>query len=197
MIRTRRPRGARPAAVLTVSLLLVGVAACSDDDGDEGAATTAAPSTAPTTAPADDPIEVTAVDYAFEDLPEAIEAGTTLALRNQSAGEIHELVAMRLPDGEQRTADELVRLPEPELGALLADPPALVLIASPADESFAALGDGTLGEPGRYLLLCFIPTGADPAAYLDALEANPGQPPSVPGGPPHFTAGMYAEVTVR
>lgn len=45
--------------------------------------------------------------------------------------------------------------------------------------------------------MCFIPTGANPAAYLDALEANPGQPPSVPGGAPHFTAGMYSELTVQ
>ena len=72
-----------------------------------------------------------------------------------------------------------------------------MLVAPPGEDGFAAVGDGALGEPGRYLVMCFIPTGADPAAYLDALEANPGQPPSVSGGPPHFTAGMYREVTVR
>ena len=104
---------------------------------------------------------------------------------------------MRLAEDEDRTADELVALPERELGALFAGPPAVVLVAPPGEDGFAAVGDGTLGEPGRYLVLCFIPIGGDPDAYLDALEANPGQPPSVPGGPPHFTAGMYGEVTVR
>ena len=192
MIRTRPHRGAGRAALLTAAVLLVGAAACGDDtDAD------AAPTTAPTMTATDDAVEITAVDYAFEDAPEEVDAGATLALRNQSAGEVHELVAMRLPDAEQRTVDELVGLPEQELGALFADPPALVLIAPPGEESFAAVGDGNLGEPGRYLFLCFIPTGAEPADYLGALEANPGEPPSVPGGPPHFTACMYAEVTVR
>lgn len=193
MIRTRPSRGARRAVVFAMALLVAGMAACSDDDTDKGAAST----TAPRTAAEDDAIEITAVDYAFEDAPEEVDAGASLSLRNQSAGEVHELVAMRLPDGEQRTAEELVRLPEQELGALFAGPPALVLIAPPGDESFAAVGDGTLGDPGRYLFLCFIPTGAEPDEYLDALETNPGQPPSVPGGPPHFTAGMYTEVAVR
>ena len=192
MTHTRPSRGARPAAVLAMALLVAGTSACSDDDTDEGAAST----TAPTTAAEDDAIQITAVDYAFEDAPEEVDAGATLTLRNQSDSEVHELVAMRLPDAEQRTADELARLPEQELGALFAGPPALVLIAPPGEESFAAVGDGALSLPGRYLFLCFIPTGAEPAAYLDALEANPGQPPSVAGGLPHFTAGMYAEVTV-
>ena len=44
--------------------------------------------------------------------------------------------------------------------------------------------------------LCFIPTGADPQAYLDALGENPGQPPQVDGGPPHHTAGMYTDLIV-
>ena len=104
---------------------------------------------------------------------------------------------MRLAEDEDRTAEELVALPEQELGALFAGPPALVLIAPPGEDGFVAVGNGALDEPGRYLFSCFIPTGADPAAYLDALDANPGQPPSVAGGPPHFTTGMYAEVKVR
>jgi hypothetical protein len=58
------------------------------------------------------------------------------------------------------------------------------------------LGDGTLHEPGRYVVLCGIPLGADPQAYLDAAQTSDG-PPDVPGGPPHFTAGMFAELVVE
>ena len=58
-----------------------------------------------------------------------------------------------------------------------------------------AVGDGTLQEPGRYLVICTIPTGADPAEYL-AAEATSNGPPDVEGGPPHFTHGMYAELDV-
>lgn len=193
MTHPNRPRFVRPAAVLALTLLVGVAAACGDDSDDDTSAATSSTTTAAST----DAVEITAVDYAFEDAPEELDAGATLALRNRSSDELHELVAMRLPDTEQRTADELVRLPDQELGALFAGPPALVLVAPPDEDGFAAVGDGTLDEPGRYLFLCFIPTGAEPAAYLDALEANPGEPPSVPGGPPHFTAGMYAEVTVR
>lgn len=197
MTTTGRHRSTRATAGLALSLLLAGTAACGDDRGEADAA---AP-TASTTTSADDAdsgvIEITAVDYRFDDLPAEAETGATLALRNQSAGEVHELVAMRLADDEDRPADELVALPQQELGALFAGPPAVVLVAPPGEDGFAAVGDGTLGEPGRYLFLCFIPTGADPAAFLDALEASPGRPPSVPGGPPHFTGGMYGEVTVR
>jgi hypothetical protein len=193
MNTTGRHQSRRTTAGLALSLLLAATAGCGDDSGEEDAATPAEPSTT-----ADHPavIEITAVDYRFDDLPAEVEAGATLALRNQSAGEVHELVAMRLADDEDRTIDELVALPERELGALFAGPPAVALVAPPGEDGFAAVGDGTLGEPGRYLLLCFIPIGGDPDAFLDALEANPGQPPSVPGGPPHFTAGMYGEVTV-
>ena len=195
MITTPRHLRRAAAAAAALTLALGGAAACGDDD-DQSAATQADATTTTGEAPAAT-VEITAVDYRFEDLPAETEAGARLALRNASDGEVHELVAMRLADDEHRAADELVALPEAELGALFAGPPAAVLIAPPGDTGFAAVGDGTLSDPGRYLLLCFIPTGADPGAYLDALEANPGEPPSVPGGPPHFTAGMFGELTVR
>ena len=70
------------------------------------------------------------------------------------------------------------------------------MLALPGEEGFAALGDGTLQEPGRYVVLCGIPIGADPQAYLEAAQTSDG-PPDVPGGPPHMTAGMYAELIVE
>ena len=66
-----------------------------------------------------------------------------------------------------------------------------------AQFELSAEGDGTLTEPGRYLVLCAIPTGADPGEYLAAAAASEGGPPEgVAGGPPHFVNGMWAEVTV-
>lgn len=41
-----------------------------------------------------------------------------------------------------------------------------------------------------YLLLCFIPEGADPAVYEDALEGSGEGQPEVEGGPPHAELGM-------
>ena len=55
----------------------------------------------------------------------------------------------------------------------------------------------TDGEPGRYVVICAIPTGADPVAYFDPANQSPDGPPNVEGGPPHFTQGMYADLTVE
>jgi hypothetical protein len=67
-----------------------------------------------------------------------------------------------------------------------------------APDPIVAVGDVDLAEPGRYALLCFIPIGADPQEYLDAIAADGGgKPEGVADGPPHFTAGMYAELTVE
>ena len=60
-----------------------------------------------------------------------------------------------------------------------------------------AVGDGTLTEKGRYAVICGIPVGADPAAYLAAVQNARGGPPEVAGGPPHLTRGMYGEITVK
>jgi hypothetical protein len=142
-------------------------------------------------------VTVTAVDYAFENLPSTVTAGTVLSLTNDSTKEIHELVAVRLPDGETRPAAELMALPQGELqGLLYQAPPALVLVAPPGNApQITIMGDGTLAQPGRYLVICTIPTGADPAVYLEAAQSGTG-PPQVAGGPPHFVNGMYGEITV-
>ncbi len=196
------------AALLATSLLLAG---CGDDDDDadatdtteEAPETTEAPDT--TAAPIDEAgdggiedgvLEVHLVDYAFEQLPASVPAGTRLTVVNDSQEELHELVAFRIPDDEARPVDELVTLPEEEVEAIFGTgPPATVLLAPPGGEQVDAVGDGTLTEPGRYAIVCFIPTGADPDAYLNA---PPGDgPPDVPGGPPHVTHGMHAELTVE
>lgn len=191
MLHRHRPTDRSPsrlsgaAALAAVAGLALGLAGCSDDD---------------TAAAADEPpvIEVRAVDFAFEDLPDRVPLGTTLTLVNDAPSELHELVAVRLGDDEDRAADELVSLPPPEMGAtLFADEPAMVLLAAPGGEQITAVGDGTLTEPGRYLVLCIIPTGVDPDVYLAAAAETEEGPPQVDGGPPHIAHGMYAELVVE
>jgi len=143
-------------------------------------------------------VVVTATDYKFEGLPKSVKAGTKLELTNVSTKELHETVAVRIPDTEKRPVSELVKLPETELQALFPPgPPALVVLAAPnRGAPIPAVGDGTLTEKGRYMISCFIPTGADPAAYLKAAEAATDGPPDVPGGAPHVEQGMFGEITV-
>lgn len=177
------------AALLAVVAVAVALAGCSGDAGDvtdaAARAGTTAPSTTTTTGAEPAPVAVTAVDYAFQGLPDRVPAGTAIRLTNASATEVHELVAVRLDDADERTVDQLVALPDGELQALAADGAATVLVAGPGGgEAEAVEGDGRLDRPGRYLLVCTIPTGADAQAHAV-------------GGPPHFTAGMYGQLVVQ
>jgi hypothetical protein len=192
---TRRvPRLA--ASIIVTALVL---AACGDDDDAEPAATEPA---APVTEPpveesAGAAVEVVAFDYGYNGIPDTVEAGTVFTLVNTAPAELHEFVALRLPDDETRPVSALVTLPIEELGAILAVEPAAVLLALPdGGQMIPAVGDGTLTEPGRYAIICMIPEGADPQGYLDAAAASQGGPPEVEGGPPHIALGMFAEVTV-
>lgn len=90
--------------------------------------------------------------------------------------------------------NELLALPQDQLEALFASEPELVIVALPGEGGVAIIGDGTLSRPGRYLLFCAIPTGANPAEYMRQAQASQAGPPQVDGGPHHFTAGMYAQV---
>ena len=144
-------------------------------------------------------ITVDGVDYGFENLPAEIAAGTMLAFQNTSDKEFHEMVVMRIPDEETRPVTELATLSEEEQGAIFGDAmPALVAVAGPGEAGMPVVGDGTIAEPGRYAVLCFIPVGADPAVVAAAMQSETEStgPPDLGDGPPHFTAGMLAEVLV-
>jgi len=147
----------------------------------------------------DDTKTVTAADYSFKDLPSSVDAGTELKLKNSSTKELHEMVVVRIPDAEKRPVADLVKLPEAQRDAIFGGgPPAMVLIAPPGGgEMIKAVGDGKLAEKGRYAVICSIPTGADPAAYLKAAQAGGDGPPQVAGGPPHLVQGMFGEITVK
>lgn len=157
------------------------LASCGDD-------TDSAEAAEPTT------ISISMRDFGYDDLPESVPAGTQITVTNASSTELHEFVVFRLADDDDRTAEEIV---ETDIEAVLTGgPPTAVLIAPPnSDEQIPVVGDGTLTDPGRYIVLCAIPTGADPDEYLAAAATSDG-PPDVDGGPPHFVHGMFAELTV-
>jgi hypothetical protein len=170
-------------ALVSALALTVTIAACADD-GEPAAAT-------------GEPVTVTAVDYAFEGLPATVPVGTELDLTNTSAVELHEIVLVRVPDGEDRPVSELVRLPPEELMGMVMPNLVGVSLAPPNGDGMVVRGDLVLADAGRYMLLCVIPTGADPDEYLAAAEEAEDGPPQVDGGPPHIVHGMYAEVTAE
>jgi hypothetical protein len=141
-------------------------------------------------------ITIEGVDYGFTNVPDSVPAGTKLGFSNTSSVELHELVAFRVDSDVP--LEQLLELPPAELEATLGAPVTVMLQPPGAPEPIMAVGDGTLAEPGRYVLMCFIPIGADPAEYLAAARGAGGKKPEgVAGGPPHFTAGMVAELTVE
>jgi len=176
--------------LIVTSLLLV---ACGSDDKSSDSVA------APGTTEGDETIDIVATDYAFAGMPATVKPGSKFALSNSSDKELHEFVVFKLPEGETRPLAELVALPEAEGEALVGEgPPTMVLIVPPAsDEQITAVGDGTVTDPGRYVALCFIPEGADPQKYLEAVQAGGEGPPQVEGGPPHVALGMSAEFTVE
>lgn len=142
-----------------------------------------------------DVVEVATIDYAYVDLPSEVPAGTEFRLVNDSEAEVHEFVAVRLADDDDRPVADLVQLPPDEFGALLAGVDT-VIVAPPSGDGLVVEGTGVLTEPGRYAIICVIPTGADPDEYLAAAAEAEGGPPDVAGGPPHIVEGMFAELTV-
>jgi len=214
---------ARPGLILVAAIAMVLAVACGEDEpeADPTAATTTeatatVEATAETTATATEAtpteeataeateeapgetIEVTGVDYAFEGLPDAIEAGTVLTFVNGSEVEFHEMVVLAIPDGEDRSVEELLGLPPEESDAIFANvEPALVAVAMPGEAGMAVVGDGTISEAGRYAVVCFIPVGADPEVVAAAMQGPADGPPDLGDGPPHAMQGMWAELTVE
>jgi hypothetical protein len=174
-------------------LLAAALAGCAADASVPEPAVAAAPTDS---VGGDDVVPVVLDDFAFVDLPDRVPAGTRFTVENVAASELHELVAFRLPDGDDRSVEELTGLAPSDLVGALGEP-AAVLLAVPGGPPIPAVGDGSLPEPGRYAILCFIPTGVDPDVYLEAAAATEDGPPQVDGGPPHFVHGMFAELIVE
>ncbi len=144
-------------------------------------------------------VELTAVDYAYEGIPDSIAAGSTLTLHNDSTIEVHEAVVLRIPDDETRSVEEIAALSEEEQSEIFPEdaPPAAVIVALPGEDGQAVVGTGAITEPGRYAVVCFIPLGADPDVVREAMESGSDEQPDLGDGPPHVTQGMFAELVVE
>jgi len=121
-------------------------------------------------------LDVSAVDYSFEDLPSEIDAGrVALRLTNDSdTGEPHELVLAQ-PTGDVTVAD-LAEMAMPDLFAN-AMPLAVAFVEQPGGTATTLVDL----EPGEYLVICTLPVGGD----LEAENADP-----------HSAHGMVATLTV-
>lgn len=184
----------RLRALALLLILALGLAACGGDEepAEEGTEATEDADEAA----AGEEIEITGVDYAYNGAPTEATAGTKLTFVNGSEKEAHEMALVRIKDGEERSLEELLALPPEESESLVEFQG--VAMALPGEETVYPEGETVLAEAGRYAIVCFIPVGADPAKIKEAMqqEGGEGGPPDMGDGPPHFTQGMAAEITV-
>lgn len=126
--------------------------------------------------------EITAVDYAFEGLPESVEPGQIGIRLDNQGDELHEAAILRINDGVDLSVEELLELPEEEAEAVTEFRG--VAFAPPGEQASTVVDL----EEGRYVAICFIPVGT-----TSLEEAGP---PGDSDVPPHFTQGMVQEFEV-
>ena len=169
----RHPRRRWIAVGAAVGALALVGAACGDDDdsssSDDTSDTTEAAQGETTE------LDVTALDFEFEGIPDEIPAGTAEVTFTNDGEEDHVLEVYRINDDS--TVEELLNMSEQEALEHLTE----------AGGVFAADGatdTGTLdiAEPGRYVAICPIP------------EGTAGETQGT--GPPHFVHGMVQEFEV-
>ena len=182
----------RATRIIPATLALtLALAACSGAAAPSGstAPASAAPSAAePSAAPSSEAaITVTAVDFAFEGVPAEVPSGTTMALTN-TGQEVHEMVVVRKLPTTTQSFEELLALPDDQVQGLVED-----IGFAYAEPGQTATDLVTTGEPGDYLMICFIPAGT---TSLPSIDPNSSEPPDMGTGAPHFTLGMLQEFTV-
>lgn len=172
-----------------------------DTDGTATPTPTSTPTSTPTgedtaASAGDEAVQVVGVDYAYEGVPASLDAGTELTFRNDSDLEVHELVLVRLPDTEERSVEDILQMTPQEQEELISESVVGVSVARPGEDGMVVDGELAVAEPGRYIMVCFVPTGADPDEFMDAAATGEG-PPQVEGGLPHVANGMWAELSVQ
>jgi uncharacterized cupredoxin-like copper-binding protein len=122
-------------------------------------------------------LEATGVNYEYEGLPETLGAGTVAVTFTNEGEELHEIGMARINDDVTLPVEQVLALPEQELFGSIQFTGAAFAAPGESDTVFLRL------EPGRYGVACFIPQGT-----THETEGT---------GPPHFTLGMFAEMTVQ
>ena len=136
-------------------------------------------------------ITVTGVDYAFAGIPDAVDAGTVLGFRNEGE-EPHEMVVFRINDDVELSIQELLALPEVEVGEMIQHTG--FALAAPGEDAEETV---TVAEAGNYAMLCFIPVGTTSIPEGTPPPSGEPMPSGIGSGPPHFTVGMVKQFTVQ
>jgi len=190
------------AALAVLSLSAVPVGAQSDD-----------PSAEPAMDMSGQTIVVGGTEYRYTNLPTSVPLGTVLTFADMGA-EPHELILNRIDDSVTASLDELMSMAfeqgvDLQAEGLVSDVEGGFLFALPG---MTADGSITLDQEGRYVVLCFVPSGLDMNKLaelgVDITTLGPDTDPStmspeaqayleeVNSNPPHVAQGMIQEFYV-
>ncbi len=127
-------------------------------------------------------LDVTATNYQFAGIPDTVPAGTTVIDFSNDGTEFHEIILVKIAEGEDRPLEELIALPEDEVDALITDK--AFVFTPPAAQTYTTADL----DPGRYVAICFVPVGATPEALASGAVVNEEDG--------HFMHGMVTEFEV-
>jgi hypothetical protein len=127
-------------------------------------------------------LDVTATNYKFDGIADSVSAGTTVMTFDNKGTEFHEMALVRIDEGEERSLEELLALPEDEVDSLITEKG--FVLAPPGAQTYTTADL----DPGRYVAICFVPVGATPEALESGATLNEEDG--------HFMHGMVAEFEV-
>lgn len=130
-------------------------------------------------------VDVAAKDYSYEGMPGDLDAGPAVVHLSNEGTELHEMLFVRVNDDVDDSTEDLLAMPEDEVMSKIEMKGAVFAMPGESAHSTVDL------DPGRYIVVCFIPVGLTPEA---AAAAETGG--AAPEGPPHFTQGMVHDITV-
>jgi hypothetical protein len=121
-------------------------------------------------------VELTGVNYEYEGLPETLPAEVVAVTFHNEGDELHEVGFARINDDVAEPVEQVLATPLDQLFTKLDFTGLAIAPPGTADTVFFEF------TPGRYGAACFIPQGSKHETFGT--------------GPPHFTLGMFGEVTV-
>jgi hypothetical protein len=121
-------------------------------------------------------LEVTGVNYEYENLPDALPAEVVAVTFHNEGDEMHEVGFARINDEVNESVEQVLATPLDQLFTKIDFTGLAIAPPGQADTVFFEF------TPGRYAAACFIPQGTK----HDAVGT----------GPPHFTLGMLGELTI-
>ena len=122
-------------------------------------------------------LDVAASEYSFGGIPEEVPAGPTIINLENIGEEVHEIIIVRVNDGVDLTAEELLALPEEEAFASVTEVGGTFAMPGGIGHTVVDL------QPGRHLALCFIPEGTTPEVLEQMMAAEGSMPEgSMPEG---------------